>query len=90
MKIPMLDHWSMKLSDYNLTFVHMKGTDNILADAISRLKMLDIYMEPLENPNIAALNNTEKCIAEVVANKLQTLSTHRHFVQMLSMTPICF
>ena len=28
----------MGLSGYNLTFVHIKGTDNILADIISRVK----------------------------------------------------
>ena len=37
--------------------------------------MLEMYIEPLENPKTAALNNTEECIAEVVANKIQTLST---------------
>ena len=62
MKIPKLDYWSMKLSDYNLTFVCIEGTDNILVYAISSLKTLDIYMEPLENPKIAAFNNTEECM----------------------------
>ena len=65
----------MELSDYYLTFVHIKGTDNILADSISRLKMLEIYTDPLENPKTAALGNKEKCIAEMVARKIQTLST---------------
>ena len=32
----------MELADYNIPFVHIKG-NNILADAIARLKMLDIY-----------------------------------------------
>ena len=71
-KIPKLDHWSMKFSDYNQTFIHIKGTDNIQMDTISRLKTLEIYTHPLENPKTAALNNTEECIAEVVANKIQT------------------
>ena len=35
--------------------------------------MLEMYTEPLENPN----SNTEECIEEVVANKVQTLSTDR-------------
>ena len=54
---PKLGPWSMELSDYNLTFIHIKGTENILADTISRLKTLNIYMKPLENPK--TLNNTE-------------------------------
>ena len=77
MKIPQLDPWSIKLSDYNLTFVHIKGTDNILADAISRLKILEIDTEPLNNPKTAALNNTEECISEVVANNIPTLRSDR-------------
>ena len=45
----------MELSDHNLTFVYIKGTDNILVDAISRLKMLEIYTEPLENAKMQQL-----------------------------------
>ena len=65
----------MELSDYYLTFVHIKGNDNILADAISRLNMLDIYMEPIENRKTGTPNNTEKCITEVVPNNVHTLHT---------------
>ena len=72
MKIPMLYHWSMELSDYNLTFVYIKGSNNILADAVSRLKPLNIYKDPLENPKSTATNDREKCIAEVVKNNIQT------------------
>ena len=67
----------MELSDYILTFVYIKGTDNIPMDAISRLRMLEIYTEPLENPKAVALSNTEECIAEVVENKIQNLGTDR-------------
>ena len=77
MKIPKLDLWSMELSDYNLTFIHIKDTDNILADAISRLKMLEIYTETLENPKTVALSYTEECIAKKVANNILTLRTDR-------------
>ena len=38
----------MELEDYNIKFVHMKGKHKILADAILRLKMFNIYKEPLE------------------------------------------
>ena len=70
MKIPKLGHWSLELSAGNLTFVHIGGTDNVLVDTISRLKMPEIYTKPLENPKTAALSNTEECIAEVVANNI--------------------
>ena len=76
MKIPMLDQWYMELSDYNQTFIHIKSTENILMDAISRLKILDIYIEPLDNVK-TALNDTKECIVEVGANELQALSVNR-------------
>ena len=37
-KIPKFNRWSMELADYNITFVHVKGKNNVLMDAISRLK----------------------------------------------------
>ena len=37
-KMPELNRWCMELADYNITFVHIKGKNNVLADAISRLK----------------------------------------------------
>ena len=75
MKIPKLNHWSMELSDYGLTFVYVKGNDYILADVISRLKMLDIYMELIENWRRDAPNSTEEWITWVPANKIQILNT---------------
>ena len=51
-KIPKLNRWSVELVDYNIKFIHIKGKHNTLADTISRLKMLNTYKEPLENPKI--------------------------------------
>ena len=34
-KIVKLDRWAMSQQEYDITFVHIKGKDNILADAIS-------------------------------------------------------
>ena len=39
---PKLIRWSMELADYNIAFVHITGENKILADAISRLKILNI------------------------------------------------
>ena len=39
----------MELEDYNISSVHIKGKNNVLADAIFRLKTLDIYKEPMDN-----------------------------------------
>ena len=48
MKIAKLDRWAMQLQEYDITFVHIKGKDNIHADAISRLCTIDIYEKAIE------------------------------------------
>ena len=48
MKIARLDRWAMLLQVYEIKFIHIKGKDNILADAISRLCTIDIYEDPAE------------------------------------------
>ena len=49
----------MELAIYNITFVHLKGKHNILADAISRLKMLNIYEEPFKKPKAQIVTNNQ-------------------------------
>ena len=71
MAIPKLNHWSMELSDYSLMLVYIKGSNIILGDAISRLKRLGIYKEPLDKPKTS---NTMICNAEMVSSEIQTLS----------------
>ena len=48
MKIAKLDRWAMLLQEYDIKFIHIKGKDNFLADAISRLYTIDIYEDPAE------------------------------------------
>ena len=48
MKIVKLDRWAMLLQEHNITFVHIRGKDNILTDAISRLRTIDIYEKAIE------------------------------------------
>ena len=48
MKIAKIDRWAMLLQEYGIKFIHIKGKDNILADAISRLCTIDIYEDPTE------------------------------------------
>ena len=63
----------MELADYNIKVAHIKSKHNILALAISRLKMLNKYKEPLENQNIQVVNNTQQVISEVCATILHTV-----------------
>ena len=48
----------MLLQEYNITFVHIKRKDNILADAISRLHTLDIYEKTTETQHSPAMKTT--------------------------------
>ena len=65
----------MELADYNITFADIKGKDNALADAISRVKTLDIYKEPLGNPKTPAASNKQGHIMEICATNMHTIST---------------
>ena len=49
MKISKLHRWVMLLQEYDITFIHIRGKDNILADAISQLQTIQIYVDPTEN-----------------------------------------
>ena len=61
MKIAKLDRWVMLLQEYDITFVHIKGKDNILADAISRLCTINIYetADDTDTSHIANIDSTE-------------------------------
>ena len=48
MMIAKLDRWVMLLQEYDIKFIHIKGKDNILADAIPRLCTIDIYKDHVE------------------------------------------
>ena len=58
MKIAKLDRWVMLLQEYDITFVHIKGKDNILTDAISRLHTIDIY-ETADDTHTSHIANTQ-------------------------------
>ena len=72
---PKLNRWSLELADYNISFVHIKGKDNILAGTISRSKTLDIYKEVMENLKTPAFNNSQGHIMEIYATYKHTVST---------------
>ena len=53
-------------SEYDITFVHIKGKDNILADAISRLCTTDIYEKAIETQHSHAAKTTTTQLDETV------------------------
>ena len=56
----------MLLQEYDITFVHIKGKDNILADAISRLCTIDIYKKTIETQHSHAVKTANTQLDETV------------------------
>ena len=75
MKIAKLDRWVMLVQEYDIKFVHIKGKDNILADAISRLCTINIYEDPTEAKlqHLPIVQNTGK--SSKVTDSVQFLDT---------------
>ena len=48
----------MLLQEYDITFVDIKGKDNILANAISRLRTINIYKKAIESQHSPAVKTT--------------------------------
>ena len=65
----------MELADYRTMFFNIQDKNNFFANAISRLKTLDIYKEPLENPKTPVVSNMQGHFMEICATNMHTLST---------------
>ena len=63
------------MADYNIMLLHTKAKNNVLADAIFRLKTLDIYKETLENLKTPAVSNTQGHVMEICETNMHTIST---------------
>ena len=74
-KIVKLDRWAMLLQECDIMFIHIKGKDNILADAILRLCTINIHEDPtddrLQHPPIAQ----NKAKSSKVTDSVQLLDT---------------
>ena len=66
----------MELADYDITFVHVNFSNNILTDVISRLKMLDIYRHPIENPKMIKASDLQQHVTEINTSKIHTLNNN--------------
>ena len=75
MKIAKLDRWAMLLQEYDIMFNHIKGKDNILADAISRLCTINICEDSTEDrlQHLPIVQNKAK--SNKVTNSMQLLNT---------------
>ena len=65
----------MLLQEYDITFVHIRGKDNILADAISRLCTINVYEKALENKQHHSLGTQDATHASHKAKQIQQLDS---------------
>ena len=71
MSSPVLDHWALELQQFNIQFEHISGKKNVVADAISQLRTLDLYQD-YGNDDIATTDDdvVENIMEEVHGIKL--------------------
>ena len=75
MKIAKLDSWVMLFQEYDITFVHIRGKDNILADTVSRLHTIDVYENALENKHHHSLGTQDETLASHKTKQKQQLDS---------------
>ena len=86
MKIVKLDRWVMLLQEYDITFVHIRGKDNILVDAISRLCTINVYEEAIENHHLPITQTTTQLDKKVKQIQHINSSTSPQLLNMNSTT----
>ena len=65
----------MLLQEYDITFVHIGGKDNILTDAISRLCTINIYDDAVEDKQQHSLDTQGTTHCSKVAEDIQLLDS---------------
>ena len=64
----------MLFQEYDITFVHIKGKDNILVDAISRLRTLNIYERTIETQHSPTIK-TPRTLWEGTIDLIQNIDS---------------
>ena len=72
-----LDRWTMLLQEYDITFVHIRGKDNILADVISRLHIINIYEQAIETQHSHVTKTTPTQLDGTV-EQIQHVNSHHY------------
>ena len=57
-----LDRWILKWQQFNITFNHIEGKTNIVADAFSRLKTLNLYDIHQEVDSVLSVGTAEDAL----------------------------
>ena len=72
MKSKTMDRWALKLQQYNIKFQHAAGKDNVVADAISHLKIANLYEEPKDRE----VSKTPETVDDVLENLILEIHPH--------------
>ena len=83
-KIAKLDRWAILLQEYDMTFVHIRGKDSILTDAISRLCTINVYEEAIEDKQHHLLGLQNATHSNAKAEQIQHLNSSTP-LQLLNM-----
>ena len=65
----------MLLQEYDITFVHIRGKDNILIDAISRLCTINVYKQAIEDKQQHLLCSQNATHSNAKAEQIQHLNS---------------
>ena len=65
----------MLIQEYDITFVHIRGKGNILADTMSRLCSMNVYEEALENKCHHSLGTQDAMHSSQKAEQIQQLDS---------------
>ena len=66
-----LDRWAPELQQFNIKFNHIEGKKNVVADAISSLKSMNLYEKHQEVnpiPSVGTVNDALENIIEEIHN----------------------
>ena len=72
MKSKTMDRWELKLQQYNIKFQHVAGKENVVADAISHLKIAYLY-EELKDQEMSKAPET---IDDIMENLILEIQPH--------------
>ena len=75
MQIAKLDRWAMLHQEYDITFVHIRGKDNILTDDISRLHTMNVCNDAVENKQYHSLAAQGSTHSSKEAEDIQLLNS---------------
>ena len=61
-----LDRWALELQHFNIKFDHIEGKKNVVADAISRPKTMNLYEKYQEVNTILSVGTVEDVLENII------------------------